>query len=241
MRKLRWQIKAAGILLIAAAGFQFLQEEPKQSEEIQYYSESKVTTSADAAVHENTVHTLQDWQAVNDEVYGILRFQDDDCIRSIPVLKTSSPDYAMRHNLYGDYDTMGSVFCDSTEEKPWNLVIYGHSSLTKDRCFTFLKKMQDAAYYGRHPGFEMETIHDTEHYRILSFARYDMDDAETWTGWAESSFADADEVENMFQTSVPYLLQRTDGVPYQGENVITLVTCDMNAPNSRFVLQAIQV
>ena len=42
----------------------------------------------------------------------------------------------------------------------------------------------------------------------------------------------------MFLNSVPYLIQKRDGVMDEGLGIVTLVTCNLNGADVRYVLQA---
>lgn len=183
--------------------------------------------------------TLAEWKEINPDVAYVLTFADETCRRVIPVIKTPDASYALRHNLYGDYDTMGSVFTDPSAAEPKNLVIYGHSSRTKDWCFTFLRNYAEEKYYQSHPSFQLESAAGTVPCRILSFGSYDVE-ADIPFGWADPDPETETEVEMMVQETVPYLLQHTDGIVYQGQGIVTLVTCDMTKPDTRFVIQAVR-
>lgn len=187
--------------------------------------------------------TLRQWQSVNPEVTYVLEFTDEPVSRRIPVLLTADPQYAMTHNLYGEHDSMGSVFSDASESSFGslkNLVIYGHSSRTKDWCFTFLKKYADEDYFDSHHQLRLEDENGTSVYDIVSLARYDLNLEGTWLGWSSPSLGSMEEAGEMFRLSGEYLLQQRNGILYHGQNVLTMVTCDMDEEDTRFVLQAVR-
>ena len=57
--------------------------------------------------------TLEAWQKINPRVKYVLRFTDKDKYRAIPVVCTPDAAYALKHNVRGENDSMGSVFCRS--------------------------------------------------------------------------------------------------------------------------------
>lgn len=183
--------------------------------------------------------TLREWKKINPRVKYVLTFQDDAIQRVIPVIAANDVSYAMKHNIRGEYDSMGSVFCDPSALEPANLVIYGHSSRTKDWCFTFLKQYTDPAYYAAHPTLRLEEESGITTCRIVSAAVYDMKE-DSYVGWADSALSAGDEIRTMFQETVPYLVNQTGGQVYRGEGVLTLVTCDMRAEDARIVVQALR-
>lgn len=182
--------------------------------------------------------SLSEWRKINEDVEYVLTFSDGNENRIIPVVAVSDASYALSHDIKGKKDTMGSVFCDQSPAAPENLVIYGHSSLTKDRCFTFLKNYMNPAYYRAHPMVSVEDESGIRMCRIVSAAVYELDQ-DVFVGWADNTLSGSDEINDMFQSSIPYLVNHTDGEVYEGGGVLTLVTCDMTKKDARIVLQAL--
>jgi len=192
---------------------------------------------------EERPHTLAEWQAVNPEVRLLLKFFQEDAVRILPVLETHDGEYYMNHNLYHQYDCMGALFADASLcplAASQNWIISGHSSRTRDWNLTFLKQYADKEYYRSHSCLEVEEESGTSCYRVASFGRYDLKKEETYLGWTANRFADREEVLEMFRNTEPHLLNRTDGLQYQGQRILTLVTCDMESADARFVLQALE-
>ncbi len=181
--------------------------------------------------------TLADFKKINPRISYVLTFEDDDIERIIPVVATADFDSVFRKNIYGEEDSMGSVFCDEGPYEPVNLVVFGHASRTRDCCFTFLKKLKDKDYYDSHPYFRMESENGLYRCRIASFARYDLENEETYLGWAEPALSN---IREMFAATVPYLLESTQGVTDTGSGLITLVTCDLDMQDGRYVVQAVR-
>lgn len=103
--------------------------------------------------------TLQEWQLINDDVIFLLKFQDADILHSIPVVYTDDGDYCMKHNVYGNYDTMGAVFIEeqcSQIEASNNYLINGHSSKTRKWSFTFFKNFVRKSYFDANSEFILE-------------------------------------------------------------------------------------
>jgi len=182
---------------------------------------------------------LKAWQKINPDVKYVLTFPDEERKRTIPVLATPSVSYVMKHNIRNEYDTMGSVFCDPSFDEPENLVIYGHSSQTKDWNFTFFRNYADPQYYRSHPSILLESESGICPCRIVSLASYDMEKDE-YLGWADSTLSGTEEIAAMFQNTVENLIQHTDGFVYHGGGIVTLVTCDMNQNDTRYVIQAMR-
>lgn len=184
-------------------------------------------------------NTLEDWQKINPDVKYLLEFRDDPVIRSIPVVSVKEDASVMKHNLYGEYDTMGSVFTDHMTYEPDNLVVYGHASKTKDWNFTFLKKFADQAYFMNHPEFTLIEKSGQKNCQIVSFGEYDLDEESVYLGWADAGMPLEEQRKEMFRNTVPYLVQKRDGVMDEGLGIVTLVTCNLNGSDIRYVLQAV--
>lgn len=188
--------------------------------------------------------TLQEWQEINNDVVFLLKFQDADILHSIPVVYTDDGDYYMKHNVYGNYDTMGAVFMeeqDSPIEDSNNYLINGHSSKTKNWSFTFFKNFVRESYFDANSEFILEDDLDEHQYKIISFAEYDIDQEEVYLDWYNNVIQDYDHLKEIMTNSEPYIINRIDGFTYHGQQLLTLITCNMDKKNSRYVLTAIEM
>lgn len=193
---------------------------------------------------EEEQNTLLDYKSINEEVEYLIEFQNEDGMIQLPILSSSDPEYYMLHNIYKEYDTMGALFIDETQcpdDGSNNRIVFGHSSKTKDWNFTFLKEYAEKEYYDRFNTLTLSDEYSRKTYQIVSFARYDLDDEDVYLGWHNNLFADRQDIQNMFSETRPYLLQKTEGIVYAGQQILTLVTCDMSAENARFVLTALEM
>ena len=229
-------IAAAAALTLAASLLVLKKHGPEAAEALQI----EVSRADEyAGEPEEAPKTLQDWQKINPKVKYVLIFPDETVKRTIPVIAAPSAEYAMKHNIRNEYDTMGSVFCDPAAVMPENLVIYGHSSKTKDWNFTFFKNYRNPAYYHSHPSVLLEEESGITPCRIISFASYDLE-KDAYVGWADAQLSGRDEILAMLENTVPNLIQKTGGFVYHGEGIVTLVTCDMEKEDTRFVIKALR-
>ncbi len=235
-RKLRPWVKAV-LVLFPLAGSAVLTQYPNSLPQL--HDPNSSMAEEYTAGQEEEPMTLKAWQKINPRVKYVLQFADGDVRRTIPVVSTPDASYALKHNVRGEYDTMGTVFCDPCASDPVNLVIYGHSSKTKDWCFTFLKQYRNKDYFQSHPFFLLESQAGVIPCRIISSATYDLEE-ETEVGWADPDTGSTEEVLQMIQNTIPYLNQRREGEVYEGGGLVTLVTCDMDSADSRIVIQALR-
>lgn len=188
--------------------------------------------------------TLKEWQEINEDVVMVLEFTSNDILHNIPVLEVDNGDKYMKRNPWGKYDTMGSVFMEkeiSPYEGSNNWLINGHSSKTKDWNFTFLKNYAKQDYLNKYSTFQVELEDGFHTYRILSFAEYDLELNEDtiYMGWYNNNFT-VDEGLTMIKETLHYLLSSNPGTQYQGQQMITVITCNMNKKDSRYVLMGIE-
>lgn len=188
----------------------------------------------------NNEMSLRDWQKINADIRYVLTFPDDDGFRTIPVVETDDPSFYLDHNVFKKKDSMGTPFIDHIMDyEDQNTVIYGHSSNTKDWNFTFLKKYADATYFLENPSFTVESESGEDTYTILMIGRYDMADEGEECCWSVE-MGSTEELTDMLLEASAKALQIRKGISYSGQNIITLVTCDMSRIDDRYVLQAIQ-
>ena len=69
--------------------------------------------------------------------------------------------------------------------------------------------------------------------------RYDMADESEECCWSIEA-GSTEELTDMLLEASTKALQIRKGISYSGQNIITLVTCDMSRIDDRYVLQAIQ-
>lgn len=202
------------------------------------------TSRADIFLHEDGTRakTVEEWQKINPEVICVLRFLDDEGFRSIPILATRQPEFYFKHNVFGNYDSMGATFIDLmvTDINSDNHIIFGHSSKTEDWNFSFLKKYENEEFFDKYQSFWIDLPGGEEQiYNILMLERYDIEE-DDYFEWASDYFNSSENAIEMFQESSKHAIQIRNGLTYQGQEIITLVTCDMNGKDNRYVLHAIR-
>lgn len=155
-----------------------------------------------------------------------------------PILKGSSNDQYLRHNLYNKYSYSGSIFISENTKHPFNevnTVIYGHN-LNNRMMFSDLKKYKNSNFWQNNqyvyiyfPDGSMKT------YRIISF--HTIQDADkNILGTYYNSFKEFEPYineDNIYLGKVPeYDADEIGGV-------ITLATCTNRKSTERYVIHAI--
>lgn len=178
----------------------------------------------------------------NQDIIFYLEFDNDDQYHLIPIVYTENGDYYMLHDINGNYDTMGTCFMEKEIVDiniSNNYIINGHSSLTKNRNFTFLKNYADIDYFNHNNTFKLiDTNNNSYTYQIIGLASFDLMDENTYLDWYNSYFKDYDEFNNIMNNTLPYFINHIEGFSYHGQQLITLITCDMTKEDTRYVLFA---
>lgn len=117
-----------------------------------------------------------------------------------------------------------------------HVIIYGHN--TKDgSMFAAVKKYRNKDYFDEHPIIEYETLKGCKSYRVIAVCEIDSKDK-----WY--SFFDTDnpiDFEAQFLRLLRKAVAKSDAVPVQGKQILTLSTCMSGSNKSaRCVLVAIE-
>lgn len=187
---------------------------------------------------------LEAWQAVNSEVALILKFEDEEKTRIIPVVYTAEDrDKYYRMDVYGNYDPMGTTFVDDNSTlDSQNLIINGHSSKTKDQQFTFLKQLADSKYFEAHEFISLMDKEGIHQFKIVLIAEFDLAlnrEKELYGDWYNGSFRTLEEARQMLETMRELAICQRE-IVYQDENILTLITCNMAKEDSRYVVMAVE-
>lgn len=155
-----------------------------------------------------------------------------DTIIHYPIAQGSTNSTYLRHLLDGTYNSNGSIFLDYRNDEDFsdaNSIIYGHNMHT-DAMFGTLPEYQNQHYYDAHPFIYLLTPYGNFKLHLLSgtttttdcpILQPDLSGAEL-IGSAESFVDDSD-----FQSLSVFDPEK---------NIITLVTCEYDTDDSRYVL-----
>ena len=104
----------------------------------------------------------------NNDLKGYIEFKANN--KKFPIMQTTNNEYYLYHTPDNKQSNKGSIFLDyrvniDTSKK---LIIYGHSSRTKDFPFNFLKNYHDAEYYQNNKYIDIITGTTTKRYEIFS-------------------------------------------------------------------------
>lgn len=201
--------------------------------------EKKSTLKVISFANNEDDFSLSDWQASNDDIVFLLKFQKEEKAYLIPVVYTEDdPEFYFRKALDLNYSSMGSAFIDRYSSlESYNLIINAHSSKEKDTQFTFLKNYIDEDYFYQNLNFKLISNQGIYLCTVYSFSEYDLNDADVYPIWYFNPKNKKD-LFKLLALTEPYQIHQNP-ISSDFERIITLVTCNMNKENSRYVLQAI--
>ena len=152
---------------------------------------------------------------------------------SFPVVQASDNSYYLTHSFTGEYNSLGAVFLDSTQNPDYrndNSIIYAHS-VDIGGMFTNLKDFENLDFFDAHPYFWLLT--PDQNYRCTVNAFYmGSDDATVYT----TDFGDyKSEVMSAIEHEALYYRP----LDYGDHRFVTLSTCNLDYglySNQRYVL-----
>lgn len=247
-RHFRKWVKVTFVILLIFFGFAlaYLNKPISSSENLTQRIEKENISKASIFEEDIIPYSLEEYMDINPYVFGLLSFNDQGILRNIPIVESKNKqwgDYWMTHNVFFEDDTLGCAFLD--EQTPLNssnnLRINGHASYANNRMFTFLKQYLDSDYFNIHATFILEELFAKSTYEIIFMARYDVEsDSLVSANWLQANLSKTD-VEKMMEADKDAIIQIRELSLTEQEKYITLVSCDMQHKNYRYVVFAHEI
>ncbi len=198
--------------------------------------EEKVTVADDYQRKENDLPKNEDkdlfyYQSINSEIVGILEFED----RVLPIVNPGNNDRYFRMDIYENYDSMGTPFIDEVSSlDSENIIIQGHSSNKNNFLFSFvgdLTKESKKDFRFILNDKEVDLV-------MIGVAEIDLTKDNVWLGYYQQDFRSGEKEMMISQFLEKAFIKYEEGIVNDATNFITLVTCDVDEENSRFVIIA---
>lgn len=209
----------------------------EQTEKRATYSIGEETSQTNEYNDSSTWKTLEEWQAINSDVVGVLEFSD----RQFPVVQTSDNETYLNTSIYGVYDIFGVPFVDYSIDldDTDNIIIYAHSTYSKDILFTFFSDyINDPDNVADKMTFTWTDETGTYEYRIIAATQIDANSEDKDLYWYESSFTTKLEKTEYVVTMLENAQAVFDTSYDPNNRLITLVTCNMDNDDERYILTA---
>ncbi len=184
---------------------------------------------------------LRQFQEECEDVALVLVFPEED--RIFPVVYTPYDyDAYFRKDLSGNYSRMGTPFVDDrSSPDSRNLIINAHSSKDGESGMSFLRFYTDPVYFAAHKTIKCITEEGEREYEVISLNEFDYAHAETFPyNFYQGEFPSEHEVEDMLESMKPYEICGSEEVNSEGKRILTLITCNMEKENSRYILLALE-
>lgn len=178
-----------------------------------------------------------DWSALlalNPDIVAWIYVPDTEI--SFPVVYSVDDNYYLNHTYFGEESIYGSVFISSYNNRGFvddNTIIYGHST-DIGGMFTNLSYFEDQAFFDSHPTFWVYT--PEREYECTVYAFLEQPNSNPVYTLLFGDFRE--ETLN----GIVYSAMYTRPVDFEGKNLITLSTCDLDYgyhSQQRLVLSAV--
>ena len=229
-----------GVLTVTLTifGFIFLSNDgPAQVEKRIAYSKGEKESQVNEYNDKAKWLSYEEYKTINSDVVGMIEFSD----RRFPVVQAEDNDEYLHTSIYGQEDIFGVPFVDATIDldDTENIIIHAHSTYNKDLLFTFFEDYVNNPSWGE-TNLEFKWTDDTGtyNYMILAATKIDATKEGKDLYWYKSDFGDKQEktayvVEMLEKANVTYSTSYNPTA-----KVISLVTCNMDNDDERYILTA---
>lgn len=162
-----------------------------------------------------------------------------------PFFQTTDNEFYLNHNQAKQKSTYGALFLDcsntlTAEKQDKNLVIYGHH-MKNGSMFANIVKYKTLSFYKQNPIINFSTLYGESTYKIYAAfvlnASKEDDDGYVYNIY-RNKFSDEEEFDKWYSEAKERSIIDTGVDAYYGDDIITLVTCDYDFENARFVVMA---
>lgn len=162
-----------------------------------------------------------------------------------PFFQTSDNEFYLNHNQDKQKSTYGALFLDysntlTEQRRDKNLVIYGHH-MKNGSMFANLVKYKSINFYKQHPTVDFSTLYGKSTYKIYAAFVLNASKADD-NGYVyniyRNKFSDEEDFNGWYSEAAERSIINTGVDVEYGDNIITLVTCDYDFENARFVVMA---
>ncbi|MFI3284096.1 MAG: class B sortase [Erysipelotrichaceae bacterium] len=204
-------------------------------------SASLVTVVQEEEIELTYAHYNIDFDSLKDtnsDIVAWIRF-DSPAIISYPIMDANNNDTYLRTNIYGEYNTAGTLFIEEDNEGDFtddNTIIYGHNMMN-GTMFGQLSSYKSSTFYEVNPYFYIYTPDQmVRKYLIIGASEISVDDSLYYT----TNFSS----DTTFQTYISAVLENTTYETVSSisldSSFVTLSTC-ASEDDRRFVVQGMLI
>lgn len=162
-----------------------------------------------------------------------------------PFFQSSDNEFYLTHNQDKQKSTYGALFLDcsntlTAQKRDKNLVIYGHH-MKNGSMFANLTKYKSLSFYKQNPIVRFSTVYGESTYKIYAAFVLNASKADD-NGYVyniyRNKYSDEEDFDSWYSEAKKRSIINTGVDVSYGDNIITLVTCDYDFENARFVVMA---
>ena len=193
---------------------------------------------------EDPLAYLQPLYAQNSDLVGWIAVEGTGI--DFPVVRERAAPYYLTHNFAREGDRFGTPFIKheiSLEDRPDNLVVYGHNMPHSEKMFGPLEGYRDAAFCRAHPTLRFDTLTQAGEYRVVAvlLTRVYRQGEEGFRYYAETDFPDEASFAYFYENIKEGSLYDTGVEASYGDSFLTLSTCVYDWENGRLAVVAKRV
>ena len=202
-------------------------------EEKEYINSIKVLNSVKSILKDENYE--QNYEQKIKEVIGYIYIPNTTIDYPLMQSGIENPDFYLNHNIYGQNNRFGTpylaAYCDVNESD--NLIVYGHN-VSGGHIFGALINFKNKSYYEKHKFIYLKNVQgEVKRYEIIAVLQVNKNEFEYW------KFVKAKNKDD-FMVFVSDVMKKSIykcGVTREdGNQLITLSTCDENGGDDRFVI-----
>lgn len=185
-----------------------------------------------------TRESFEKLAAINDDVVGYICFESG-LVRQ-PVVQYSDNSYYLKHNIYKEYSSSGTVFMDyATTSQSENITLYGHKVFADDTAmFSPLGRLVDKAMFEQNHRFYFYDSCCKRTFEIISV--YKLDIYEDSFNYSRTAFYGYEDFEQYISFVKGRSLVDAAYTAELGDRLMTLQTCTSNS-DKRLIVCAVEV
>lgn len=197
-----------------------------------------------AAPPEDPLAYLQPLYTQNSDLVGWIAVEGTGV--DFPVVRERAAPYYLTHNFAREEDRFGTPFIKheiSLEDRPDNLIVYGHNMPHSEEMFGPLEGYRDATFCRAHPTLRFDTLTQAGEYQVVAvlLTRVYRQGEEGFRYYAETDFPDEASFAYFYENIKEGSLYDTGVEASCGDSFLTLSTCVYDWENSRLAVVAKRV
>ncbi|MBO1680548.1 class B sortase [Bittarella massiliensis (ex Durand et al. 2017)] len=184
---------------------------------------------------------LQPLYAQNSDLVGWIAIEGTGI--DFPVVRERAAPYYLTHNFAREEDRFGTPFIKhgvSLEERPDNLIVYGHNMPHSQQMFGPLEGYRDPAFCRAHSTLRFDTLAQAGEYQVVAvlLSRVYRQGEEGFRYYAETDFPDEASFAHFYENIKGNALYDTGVEAGYGDDFLTLSTCVYDWENARLAVVA---